>query len=287
MSLGRARQAPLNRLTREASHAAAEARPWVERLARMGFVAKGMVYLVVGVLAVQAAMGAGGKTTDTTGALRTLLYQPFGQVLLGVMAAGLFGYAFWRIVQAVLNPGGESADVKGMAKRIGHAANGLAYGALGFVALRIVIGSSSHPGGSRSSEDWTAWLMSQPFGRWLVALAGAVVIALGVSNLYRAWTAKFRSRLNLAEMDEAEEKWATTAGRVGYAARGIVISLVGSFLVQAALQARPGKASGLDGALTALARQPYGPWLLGLVAAGLIAYGVYMFIEARYRRIWT
>jgi hypothetical protein len=285
MSVGTARQAPLHHARQQAELAAAGARPWVVRLARVGFVAKGMVSVTIGLLALQAAIGLGGRATDARGALQTLLDQPFGKPLLWMVAVGLFGYALWRLVDAIFNPEGRENDAKGVGKRISHAVNGLAYGALGVAAVGMFMGHGGSRGGSGATQDWTARLMAQPFGQWLVGLAGVFVIGLGLYALYAAYKVKFRQRLKTAEMSPAEQKWATTAGRVGYAARGIVLGLIGLFLVQAALHANPKEAKGLDGALKALANQPYGPWLLGVVAAGLIAYGAYMFVEARYRRI--
>lgn len=285
MNLGAARRAPLHQVRQEAGRAAAEARPWVVRLARVGLAAKGVVYATIGLLALLAAIGPGGKATDAQGALQTLLNQPFGKPLLGVVAVGLFGYALWRLVDAVFNPERRENDAKGIGKRIAHAVNGLTYGALGIFAVRMLMGAGASGGRGGSAQDWTARLMTQPFGQWLVGLAGAFVIGLGLYSLYSAYKAKFRQKLNTAKMNPGEEKCATLAGRIGYAARGIVFGLIGVFLIQAAMHSNPKEVRGLDGALKALANQPYGPWLLGLVAAGLMAYGAYLFVEARYRRI--
>jgi len=258
-----------------------EANPWVEPLGRFGYAAKGLVYGIVGVLAAQAAFGAGGATTDTSGALRTIASQLFGQVLLGIVAVGLVGYALWRLVQAILDPDRKGGDAKDIAIRLGYAVSGIAYGGLAVSAVELLLGSS----GGGQTEDWTARLMAQPFGRWLVGIVGTIVIGVGLFQFYQSYTAKFREKLERSRMSETEERWTTGLGRFGLAARGVVFVLIGVFLVRAALQTNPGEARGLGGALATLAQQPFGPWLLGVVAFGLIAYGVYQLALARYRRM--
>jgi uncharacterized membrane protein YidH (DUF202 family) len=238
---------------------------WVERLARLGYTAKGIVYAIIGVLAVQAAFGTGGQTTDQKGALGAIAAQPFGQFLLVLVALGLLGYAIWRFVEAVQDPE--------------HKRD------LALSAIRLAMGSTAGSGSSNSTQDWTARLMSQPFGQWLVGLVGAFIIGLGFYQFYRAYKAKFRKEMKLQEMTPTEETWATRIGRFGEAARGVVFVITGFFLLQAARQADPNQARGLDGALESLAQQPYGPWLLGIVALGLVAYGIHMGVQARYRRI--
>lgn len=257
---------------------------WVERLARFGYAAKGVVYGIVGLLAAQAAFGAGGKTTDTQGALQAIVTQPFGKVLLSVVALGLIGYVLWRFVQAIKDPENKGTDAKGLAQRLGYAVNGLIYGSLAFSAVGLVLGSGSG-GNSNSTQDWTARLLSQPFGQWLVGTIGAFIIGLGFYQFYKAYSAKFRKELNLTELSNTEQTWVTSIGRFGLAARGIVFCVIGFFLIQAARQSDPSEVRGLAEALQVLAQQPYGPWILGIVAVGLIAYGIYMVLQARYRRI--
>lgn len=266
-----------------ARKAAHETRPWVEKLGRLGYAAKGVVYIVIGMLALEAALGAGGKMTDSDGALVTIVQQPFGKVLLTVVAVGLAGYALWRFVQGIADAEDKGTDAKGVIKRTGYVLSGLAYGALAVTAVQILRGVSR--GDSGATQDWTARFLAQPFGQWLVAAAGLVVIALGINALYVAVKAKFREKLKLEEMSAGEQAWATRIGRVGLCARAVVFGVIGTFLIQAALRSDPSQARGLAGALKVLAQQSFGPWLLGAVAAGLIAYGVYMFVEARHRRM--
>lgn len=261
----------------------AQTADWVERLARFGYAAKGIVYAIVGGLAVQAAVSAGGQTTDTQGALTTIAAQPFGQILLGLVAIGLIGYVLWRIVQAVYDPEGKGKDAKGIAQRLGYLLNGAVYTGLALSALKLTAGGSA--GSGNGQQDATAQLLSQPFGQWLVGLIGAGVIGIGFYQFYEAYKASFRKRLNLNQMSDTERTWATRIGRFGLAARGIVLALTGLFLIQAARQSDPSEAQGLDGALQTLAQQPQGLWLLGLVALGLVAYGIHMLVQARYGKI--
>lgn len=260
--------------------------PWVERLARFGYAARGVVYAVIGLLAVQAAYSGRGsrdlaEQATTRGALRTIAEQ--SRLLLVLVAIGLAGYALWRFVQGGLDTENKGSDVKGLVKRGAMIASGVVYTGLALAAARLV---SGHGGsGSGGNQGGTAELMSKPFGRWLVVLAGIGVIVSGCYQLHDAWTKKFRKRLKLQEMSADEERLATHTGQAGLAARGVVFLLSGWFLIQAGLRFDPSEAQGLGGALEALARQPSGPWLLGLVALGLIAYGAYSFLQARYRRI--
>ena len=258
---------------------------WVERLGRFGYVSKGVVYGIVGLLAAQAAFGRGGKTTDTQGALQTIVNQPFGKFLLALVAIGLIGYVIWRFVQAIKDPENKGNDAKGLAVRIGYAVNGLIYASLALSAVKIVMGTGGGKNSSDSTEDSTARLLSQPFGQWLVGTVGAIVMGVGFYEFYQAYTAKFCRNFKLNEMSDTEKTWATHLGRFGLAAKGVVYSIIGFFLIQAARQSKSKQVRGLEGALDSLARQPYGRWLLGIVAIGLIAYGVYYIVQARYRRI--
>jgi hypothetical protein len=277
------RNSPTDHLQQPIQQAASN--PWFERLARSGYAAKGLVYFIVGLLAAQAAVGSGGRTTDTSGALSEIVTQPFGKFLLSIVTIGLIGYALWRLVQASLDPehSGRDVDAKRIAQRIGYAFSGFAYIGLAFTAVKLILGRSG--GNSDTTQDWTARFLSQPFGQWLVGLGGLIVIGIGLSMLYQAYKATFRRELKLQEMSHTEQTWAERLGRFGIGARGIVFGLIGIFLIQAALQSDASRAKGLGGALAALADQPFGPWLLGLVALGLIAYSIYSVVEARYRQI--
>jgi hypothetical protein len=270
-----------------AQDAAVQAIPWVEKLARFGYAAKGVVYAVIGLLALQLVFGQGGEATGPEGALNTIGQQPFGRMLLAIMAVGLLGYALWRFVQAAVDPEHKGRDAKGLAQRAGYVASGLAYGALGVLAGRMAMGQAGGGNGGQAQQDWTARILAQPFGVWLVALLGLLIIAVGIYQFYYGVSGKFRRELKLHEMSHTEITWAIRSGQLGYAARGIVYAVIGGFFILAGLRSNPEQAGGFGQALAELARQPYGPWLLGLVALGVLAYGIYAFVQARYRRIFA
>lgn len=261
------------------------ASPWITLLARFGYAAKGVVYIIIGVLAAYAAFSSGGKTTDSRGALGEILVQPFGKYLLGAVAIGLAGYALWRFVQALTDTENKGSGVKGLAVRFGYAVIGVIYAGLAFSAVQIILGSGGNRSSESSSKEWTATLLAQPFGQWLVGLAGLGFIAAGLSHFYKAYTAKFREKLMMSEMSQSVQNFAIRTGRFGLAARGAVFGIIGAFLIQAALHSNAGEARGLSGALSALGQQTYGQLLLGIVALGLVAYGFYMLVLARFRRI--
>ncbi|HYO13160.1 MAG TPA: DUF1206 domain-containing protein [Thermoanaerobaculia bacterium] len=269
---------------RQAGQAAAGAirNPWVERLARLGYAARGIVYSLVGILAIQAAFGGRGQTTDTRGAVQKIAQE--STALLWLVALGLFGYALWKVIQGVLDPEAKGSDAKGWLQRGAMIVIGLIYGGLAWAAVQMATGNGGSAAGG-GSQGFTAEVMAKPFGRWLVALAGIGVIVYALRELRDGWTEKFKQKLKMGEMDPQEQRIATATGKMGLIARGIVFILSGWFLVQAALRFDASQARGLSGALDTLASQPFGPWLLGLVALGLVAFGAYSILEARYRRI--
>lgn len=248
----------------------------LQTLARLGYAAKGVVYLVTGGLAAQGVASAGSQ-----GALGEIAQQPFGKVLLGVVALGLAAYALWRFVQGFADTGNEGGDAKGVGKRIGYLGSGLAYAALTIAAVQILLGSG---GGGDGAQDWTAKLLQAPFGRFLVGAIGAGIVLGGLYQLYQAVSAKFTEEFATGQMSSAEQTWARRVGRVGYAARSVVYFIIGWFLLRAALTFDASEAGGLGKALNTLQSQPYGPWLLAVTGVGLAAYGVYCFVLARYRR---
>jgi hypothetical protein len=259
---------------------------WMSRLARLGYAIKGVVYLIIGWLAAQLAVGQGGAATDQRGALHTIYGAPLGQFLLIVVAIGLVGFALWCFIQAIFDTEGKGRDAKGIIGRIGYAMTGVAYALLAYGAYQLVAGTGS--GGKSSTataQDWTGLLLKQPPGVALVILVGLVIIGVAFYLFSKAYTARFRQRLNLATASANVRKLAVFLGRFGYAALGVVFSIIGVFMIVAAIQHDPHQAKGLDSALQTLLHQPLGPVLLGIVALGLIAYGVYSFVEARYRRV--
>lgn len=256
--------------------------PWVERLGRIGLVAKGVLYAVVAILAVKVALGGRGESPDRHGALRAIAEQPFGRGLLIALAAGLAGYALWRLAQAILDRDNEGEGLKGLAKRGASLAKGAWYGTLCVLTVSTLIGNGS---GNGNEQKTTAGIFERPGGRYLVYAAGLAFLGAAAFNGWRAVTCKFNKKLKTGEMGDAEETAATGVGIVGHLARMVVFALIGIFLVRAAWEYDPQKARGLDGALLELSQAPYGGLLLGAVAVGLFAYALYCFVQARYRRV--
>jgi hypothetical protein len=256
----------------------------IELIARSGYAARGVVYLIIGGLAVTAALG-GGAATDAEGALTTILQQPFGEVLLGIVALGLLCYALWRVTQAATDTDHHGTEAKGLAIRGGLVVSAITHSLLAIFALSLIFGWGSNVGGSGggdSTRDWTAWLLQQPFGRWLVGLIGVAVIGAGLAHIVKGYRARFEKYL---EMDRPTLEKASPICRFGLIARGIVFLIIGGFFLIAAWRFSSGEVRGLKGALDVLQEQPYGWILLAIVALGLFAFGLYSLIEARYRRI--
>ncbi len=278
-----------------ANRASGDTDDWIERLARFGYAAKGLVYVVVGWIAIQAAFSSGsGSASGSRGALRSIVDEPFGQVLLGIVAVGLLGYVIWRFVQAATDPEGKGDDKEGIAKRIGYAISGVLYGGLMVQAARLALGgggsggssgSGSGSGGGDRASDWTAKVLQAPLGQTIVTIVGLGVIAYGLYQLYRAWTIDFGDRLDFSDVDHDKQTWMIRFGRAGLAARGVVFVMMGWFLADAAINYNPSQARGLGGALRTIEGESYGPYLLGLVGLGLLGYGLFQFVRARYRRI--
>ena len=256
--------------------------PWVERLARVGFAAKALLYITVGLLAAQAGLGRGGRVTDAHGALRVMYGVTLGRALLLVVAAGLLGYAVWRLVEAIADPERRGTGLKGIALRIGFAARGLFHGALGIAALRLATGDLSGRS-TGHTRYWTARAFELPGGELLVLVAAAGIIGYGIYQFYRAYAPKLGRNLRLGQLPGGTAGWVVGVSRFGLAARGVVFCLIGSFLVQAALEHDAGEAGGIRESLGILAG--IGRWPFVVVALGLVAYGVYELVNARYRRI--
>ncbi|GAC1384306.1 MAG: DUF1206 domain-containing protein [Ktedonobacteraceae bacterium] len=260
---------------------------WMIWLARLGYAVKGLVYLIIGLLAVQLAVGgSGGKVTDQKGALQTISDLPFGKFLMVVVTIGLIGFALWCFIQAIFDTEGKGKDAKGIIARLGYAVVGVAYASIAYGAFQFLTMSQvGGKGSTANTQDWTATLLKQPFGVALVVIVGLIVIGVAFYLFAKAYTAKFQNRLDLSSLSAQVRKWIIYTGRFGYASLGVVFTIIGIFIMVAAFQHNASKAKGLDGALQELAHQFYGPLLLGIVALGLVAYGVYSFVEARYRRV--
>lgn len=251
----------------------------IERLARFGYGARGIVYGIVGALALLAAIGQGGRLGGSRDALHVLLAGPFGAILVGLAAVGLFGFALWRAVAGVTDADGRGTSAKGLAVRGAHLVSGAIYLGLALTAASLAVGIGR---GGSGAQDWTAWLLAQPFGPWLVGSIGLGIVAGGLGFLAKAWRGTVTDRLAL---DARTERWVGPLGRFGYGARGIVFLIIGGFVVTAAWHQASSEVRGLAGALATLRAQPYGWILLAVVAAGHFAFGAFGLIQARFRRI--
>ena len=253
-------------------------------LTRLGFVARGAVYAIIGVLAIQVAIHKGGShPTNQRGALETIQKQPFGHWLLIAVAVGLGGYALWRFVQAAFGQGPEGGGDHSTFGRIVAAASGCAYTAMCALAVSVLAGASSHS--SSNPHKSAAGVLGWPEGQWIVGAAGAIFIGVALYQGYKGVSKKFLKEDKTDEMGPATKRWFTRIGVVGHLARMVAFGLIGILVVKAAIDYAPAKAVGLDGALSKLAHHSYGPYLLGVVAAGLVAFGLYSIADARYRRI--
>jgi hypothetical protein len=254
-------------------------------LARAGFLIKGILYLVVGTLAIQVAAATGGRVTGTRGALLTVLGQPFGRLLLLVAAVGLFGYAAWRVVQGLLDTERYGRGWKGAAMRIGFVARGLMHGALGWHALRLHRGLAST--GAAGERVLARELLTWPLGDWLLVLAGLGLIGFAIWQIYAGFRGQLEPGLDVQRLRRDAGDWAVQVSRFGLAARALVFIVLGWGVVAAGWFRDVSEVNTTASSLRTLGAQPgtLGRWLLGLAAAGFIAYGFYQIVHARYLRI--
>ena len=265
---------------------AAESR-WLERLARAGLAGRGVLYLVVALLAVHVAFGQERDQADKQGALQAVVEQPLGGVLLLVLAVGFAGYALWRFVEAVVGPSDEDDARKAALKRVGYAGRGVLYTALFVSAVGLIRSSGQEAGSNDAEADITARVLEWPAGSWLVGAVGLAIVAGGLYVGWRGVSCQFRERLKSFEMGRGERRTVVRLGVVGMVTRMVVLVIIGILLVVAAIQHDAQEAVGIDGALKRLAGRPFGTALLVLAALGLAAYGLYSLAESRYRRIGT
>jgi hypothetical protein len=262
-----------------------EGRGWYAVLARTGLVAKGLSFGLVGALAIDLAVGGGGEATSREGALSQLAHHSFGKVVLIALALGFAAYAIWRFVQAFAEePDRDGGEVKAWVKRAGYIGRGLIYAGLTVSTVKIVAGSGHQSQNARAHHS-TAVVLSWPAGTWIVGAAGVAIAGVGLWNLYRGLSRSFEDRWRVGGMSPAWRRWGSRAGVVGHVARFVVFGLIGIFLTKAAVDYNPKDAIGLDGALQKLAHASYGPFLLGVTAVGLVAYGVYCLVDARLRDV--
>ncbi|MDQ3282600.1 MAG: DUF1206 domain-containing protein, partial [Acidobacteriota bacterium] len=254
----------------------------IERLARLGYACIGFVYMIVGGFAIAAGLDKRGAAGSQKDAFAFIAQQPFGSVVLCIIALGLAGYTLWRFVSAITDEEHRGSNAKGFAIRIASFARGLIYAgiATGVVRMAMHRSSGGGSGGEQQAKHWTAKLMDAPFGRWILAIAGLSIVAAGAYQLYAALDAKLSKRISLGDIDARVRRKVIGISRFGIGARAIVFFVIGGSLVLAALRHDPNDAHSTSGALQALPDP-----LLALVGVGFIAYGVYALVNARYRRM--
>ena len=230
-------------------------------------------------LAFALAAGAGGKATDPQGALNALASHGWSKVLLAVLCVGFVGYAVWRFAQALFDRGRMGSDLGGLFRRGIQLVQGLAYGALAFGAAKTLVGAGSPPGGTRRAA---AGILGWPAGRELVGLVATVLAVTAAVLVYWAVTRRFEESLRLSEMSRAARRFTTVTGPVGLCSLAVVSAIVAWFLFKAAVEFDPRSPVGIGGALARLGASPYGPALLGVVAAGLIVFCVFNLVQAVY-----
>jgi type IV secretory pathway VirB2 component (pilin) len=264
-----------------AAQRAGESR-WIDRAARLGLAGRGLIYMLIAFLALQIAFVDRAKEADQKGAFQTLAQNGVGKVLLWLVIIGFVGYAVWLATEAAWGHRREQEAGKRTAKRIESAVKAVIYLLLAALAVRIVTASSS---GGQGAETATAKVLDMTGGQLLVSLAGVVVIAVAALLTWRGLRTKFEEHLDLGRLGPRARSAVVNLGKIGYIARGVTFGIVGVLIIAAAVTFDPNKARGFDAALRTVAAQPYGPWLLSVIALGLACFGVYSFVEARYRRL--
>ncbi|WP_044338319.1 DUF1206 domain-containing protein [Rossellomorea aquimaris] len=258
-------------------------KPWIKGFARIGYISRGLVYMLIGALAVMAALGIGGSTSDSSGAFSAVASKPFGEVILWILGIGLIGIVLWRLIQVVKDPEHVKNDGKSMFRRLANLISGIAYGSLTYNAFAIAMHAKSS--GSGSKQTLSAKLLSQPFGQWIVGIVGLIIIGYALYEIHKAYTEKYTNKFKRHEMSEKEWELGRKTGKLGLYSRGTVFLLIGYFFIQTAITADPDKTQGLDGALSKIAQQPFGQWLLGIVAVGLFLYGVFQMLKGKNRHM--
>lgn len=259
--------------------------PVTEYAARAGLTARGVIYLLVGVLALQIAFGGSDKQADRGGALAEIAQKPFGAVLLWALGLGLVGMALWRLSEVVFGAAGaDGGDAK---KRLMAAARCVFYSFVAYSVLSFAVGSRGSGSGSsdRQSQDVTAKALGLPGGQWIVGAAGAGIVAAGLWIGTRAVLRKYHKKMKLGEMSARTRRLVDVTGVGGGAARGLVFAVAGGFAIRAAVEFEPDKAKGMDNTIRSFADTPAGPWLLVCVAVGLVLFGLFSFAMARWRRV--
>jgi len=259
--------------------------PVMEALARVGYGVRGLIYFVMGLLALGVTLGKGGSPTDQQGAIAAIGKQPAGLILLWVILLGLVSYSLWGVIRAVLDPLRKGNDAKGLLNRAAYLFSAASYALLILPTYGYISGATSPGQNGAASQQSMASIMSSPLGHWAVVIIGLVIFAVGLYQVYTGFNSSFDKQFQTYAMTAKEVKWATQLGRIGTATRGAVFALVGVLMCQAGLQSDSSQPVGIDAALATLLHQPYGIWLLGVVGLGLMAFGVFSLLTAVWFRM--
>jgi Domain of Unknown Function (DUF1206) len=270
------------RNARYAGRQAARSR-YLAILARIGLAARGLMYILIGWIAIEVAVGHSGKKADSSGALRLVGGSPVGKVALWLLVVGFAGLALWRLTEASYGAAGPDGHKAG--KRIAALGRTILYGFLAYVVLKYAIGAGAPKSSNTQSKDLTATVMAHQGGRVLVILVGLALAVAGAILAYKAWRKDFLKHLQLGTAGPTARHVVERLGQIGGIARGVVFAVAGIFLFVAGVNANPGQAKGVDSTLRAFASTPLGPWLLVLVAVGLVVFGLYSWCEARWRKV--
>lgn len=271
-----------------------EKNPNIERMARAGYLTKGILYVLLGALSVQAAW-QGGKAAGSEDAARTAASQPFGTVLVAIISVGLFAYAVWKILQAIYDTEGKGNDWKGIAKRVGYVFSSVIHLGLAWTCARLAMlpGGMSSRGTARGEQGgserqlWLDRLLASDFGPTLLIAAGVGVLVFGAFQVHAAYSGKFLEPLNMNEASSGERRLIELSGKVGFTARGLVFLVVGYTLVRGGIAERAVLEDGVKGALNEIATSSAGAVGLFVVSVGLTLYGAFLVAAARYRRVTT
>ncbi len=258
---------------------ASDSRP-AQVMARAGLVARGVIYLLIGWVAIMLALGKSTQEADQGGALQMLSGKPYGLVSLWLLCIGFIAYALWRLSEAAFGVTGEG---NGAGPRLKSLARAVIYASFAFTTFSVISGANKSQSGQE--QDWTARAMHQPAGRWAVGLVGLAIVIAGLVLVVEGIRHKFEKQLRMSQMSAETRRAVKWLGTIGTTARGVVFTLAGILVIEAAVKYQPSKAGGLDKALLTLRDQPFGTFALIIAALGLMIFGVYGLCEARWRRV--
>jgi len=256
---------------------------YVDWLARAGLTARGIIYALIGILAIEIAFGNSGHRADQSGAVRVVASTPVGTLLLWLLVGGFIGMALWRLSEALY--GAPGPDGRKVGARLIAGFKAVLYGFIAFGIMKYALGLGAPKSSDQQTVDLTSTAMREPGGRIIVGIVGVALIGAGAFLAWRAFVRKFVEEIKTGEMSRPTRRAVVALGWVGGIARGVVFSAAGLFLLIAAVTARAHQAKGIDATLRAFSKTPAGPWLLVVVALGLVIFGLYSLAEARWRRL--